>query len=256
MCVSPCSSSLSLRHEGSCARGPWRPRRARRAAAGGWPGAGRSPPRPRASEPSTSTASMAQTVRRRSAEACEATTGMPSLMAMDESTVRWQGMGGVRSRSPFKPMGAGVEISSMVSSYNSSLAGIDSDTILCWCLSSKCCPRTCFDDGFFVLAFRAHLVAVLTRAGRSRGRRRLTRDAAVCLCTVRVPWLLMAALRAGAVATSVGTWGPMARDSHRGSCLGRACAWYRDLRSYKACCLCVNANLRHEGSRHSDKEIL
>ena len=202
---------------------------------------------------------MAQTVRRRSAEACEATTGMPSLMAMDESTVRWQGMGGVRSRSPFKPMGAGVEISSMVSSYNSSLAGIDSDTILCWCLSSKCCPRTCFDDGFFVLAFRAHLVAVLTRAGRSRGRRRLTRDAAVCLCTVRVPWLLMAALRAGAVATSVGTWGPMARDSHRGSCLGRACAWYRDLRSCKACCLqlCVpvNANLRHEGSRHSDKEI-
>ena len=74
---------------------------------------------------------MAQTVRRRSAEACEATTGMPSLMAMDESTVRWQGMGGVRSRSPFKPMGAGVEISSMVSSYNSSLAGIDRhDTLL------------------------------------------------------------------------------------------------------------------------------
>ena len=56
-------------------------------------------------------------------------------MAMDESTVRWQGMGGVRSRSPFKPinqsMGAGVEISSMVSSYNSSLAGIDRhDTLL------------------------------------------------------------------------------------------------------------------------------
>ena len=131
------------------------------------------------------------------------------------------------------------------------------DTILCWCLSSKCCPRTCFDDDFFVLAFRAHLVAVLTRAGRSRGRRRLARNAAACLCTVRVPWLLMAALRAGAVATSVGTWGPMARDSHRGSCLGRASAWYRDLRSYTACCLCVCANLRHEGSRHSesDKEI-
>ena len=59
-----------------------------------------SPPRPRASEPSTSTASLAQTVRRRSVEAFEATTGMPSLMAVDESIMRWLGMVRVRQHYP------------------------------------------------------------------------------------------------------------------------------------------------------------
>ena len=52
-----------------------------------------------------------------------------------------------------------------------------------------------------------------------------------------------------------GTVETACRDSRQGSCLGRGGAWYRALRSYTACCLCVNANLPHEGSRHSDKEI-
>ena len=87
-----------------------------------------SPPRPRASEPSTSTASLAQTVRRRSVEAFEATTGMPSLMAVDESIMRWLGMVRVRTATlshQSSAVGAGVKQSSILSSYNSYLAGVD-----------------------------------------------------------------------------------------------------------------------------------
>ena len=76
-------------------------------------------------------ASMAQTVRQCSAEAHEATTAMPSWMAMDESTVRWQSTARARQHLPFNPVGAGVDISSIISSYNSSLAGVDRhDTLL------------------------------------------------------------------------------------------------------------------------------
>ena len=37
------------------------------------------------------------------------------------------------------------------------------DRILCGCFSRKCFPRTCSDDGFFVLPSRAHFVTVVLR---------------------------------------------------------------------------------------------
>ena len=76
-------------------------------------------------------ACLAQTVLRRSVEAYEATAVVPSLMGVDELTVRWQGTARVLRRLPFKPVGAGVEIYSILSSYNSSLGGVDRcDTLL------------------------------------------------------------------------------------------------------------------------------
>ena len=52
--------------------------------------------------------------------------------------------------------------------------------MLWWCLSSKCCPRTCYDDGAGVLLIRARFMAIETRAIRRRGRRGLARHAAAC----------------------------------------------------------------------------
>lgn len=68
---------------------------------------------------------LAHTVRRRSTRAHEAPAVIPSSMAMDESDTRWQGRARVRQGLPRKPEGAGVEISPMISMYNSSMAGVD-----------------------------------------------------------------------------------------------------------------------------------
>ena len=65
------------------------------------------------------------TVRRRSVEVYEATADMPSWMGMDESTERWQGTARVRQRIPVKPVGAGTNIPSILSLYNSSPGGVD-----------------------------------------------------------------------------------------------------------------------------------
>ena len=68
---------------------------------------------------------MASTVRRHSRQAYEAPAVTPSMMAMDESTVRWQGRPRAWQGLPRKPERAGLEISSIISLYNSSSAGID-----------------------------------------------------------------------------------------------------------------------------------
>ena len=69
-------------------------------------------------------------------------------------------------------------------------------------LSSKCYKRTHSGDG--ALLIRVHLTVVEGHADRRCGLRVLARHAAAWLRTVQVqvPWLLMAELRAGAVARS------------------------------------------------------
>ena len=252
--VSPYSRSLSLRHEGSCARGSWRHRRARRPAAR-WPWAGTmSPQPPPALEASSSTSWLLLTVRRRSEQAF----GVAAEMAVDESNCTRRSAARARQPSCASIQGrqsCRASISLQLSTTTSIGTAVLASTVLAVCILRICKARTRSGDGAGLLPIRAHLDTVKARADRRRGLRALARHAAPWLFTVRVPWLLMAELRAGAAVTSVGTWGPMARDSHRGSCLGRACAWYRALGSYTPYCLCVNANLPHEGSRHSDKEI-
>mgnify|MGYP006936394131 FL=1 len=46
------------------------------------------------------------------------------------------------------------------------------DMMLWWCFNSKCCRRTCSDDGSRILLIRAHLAAVETRVARCRRHRR------------------------------------------------------------------------------------
>ena len=64
-------------------------------------------------------------MRRHSAQAHEATAVWPSIMASDESTVRWQGTARVRQRLAFAPEHSGINISSILSLYNTSFAGVD-----------------------------------------------------------------------------------------------------------------------------------
>ena len=70
-------------------------------------------------------ASLAHTVRRRSAEAHEATEEMPSMLAMDEAMERWRGTPQARQGLPRPPIRAGVNISTIISLYNSSLGSVD-----------------------------------------------------------------------------------------------------------------------------------
>jgi hypothetical protein len=76
-------------------------------------------------EPSSSTTFMAGTVQRRSVQAYEATAVVPAMLAMDECTVRWQGKAQARQGLPRKPVGAGVHVSSILSHYHHSFAGVD-----------------------------------------------------------------------------------------------------------------------------------
>ena len=76
-------------------------------------------------EPSTPASWLAHTVRRRSMQAYEATAVMPSMMAMDEFTTRWQGTARARQGLPRKPEGAGIEINSVTSLYNTSFGDAD-----------------------------------------------------------------------------------------------------------------------------------
>ena len=50
---------------------------------------------------------------------------MPSILDMDESTAPWQGTGRARLRLGFMPERSGANISSILSLYNSSYAGMD-----------------------------------------------------------------------------------------------------------------------------------
>ena len=47
------------------------------------------------------------------------------MMATDESTTRWQGTARVRQRLDFAPERSGINISSIISHYNTSFAGVD-----------------------------------------------------------------------------------------------------------------------------------
>ena len=68
---------------------------------------------------------LGHTVRRRLAQAHEATTVMPSMVATDESITRWQGTARAWQGLRRKPEGAGIEISSVISLYNGSCGGVD-----------------------------------------------------------------------------------------------------------------------------------
>ena len=58
-------------------------------------------------------------------QAHEATVVVPSFMTMDESTARWQGTPRVQQRLAFVPEHSGINISSILSHYNTSFAGVD-----------------------------------------------------------------------------------------------------------------------------------
>ena len=74
--------------------------------------------------------------------------------------MRWQGRPQAWQGLPRRPVRAGVETSSIISLYNSSFAGIDRHDASGWCLSSKCCQRTCCDDGARVLPNSVRLAVV------------------------------------------------------------------------------------------------
>lgn len=75
----------------------------------------------RALEPSSSTTWLVQKVRRHSEQAFQ----MPAVMAIDESTLRFQGTAWQRRGLPSKPEGTGVQISSILYDYNTSYGGVD-----------------------------------------------------------------------------------------------------------------------------------
>ena len=58
-------------------------------------------------------------------QAHEATAVVPSIMTMDESTARWQGTPLAQQRLAFVPKHSGINISSILSLYNTSFAGMD-----------------------------------------------------------------------------------------------------------------------------------
>ena len=64
-------------------------------------------------------------MRRRLVQAHEATAVVPSIMTMDESTARWQGTPLAQQRLAFVPKHSGINISSILSLYNTSFAGVD-----------------------------------------------------------------------------------------------------------------------------------
>ena len=76
-------------------------------------------------EPPSTTICTAGTVWRRSVQAFEATAVVPAMLAIDECTVRWQGKARAWQGLPRKPVGAGAHVSSILSHYNSSFAGVD-----------------------------------------------------------------------------------------------------------------------------------
>ena len=58
-------------------------------------------------------------------QAHEATAVVPSIMTMDESTARWQGTTRVQDHLAFAPEHSCINISSILSLYNASFAGVD-----------------------------------------------------------------------------------------------------------------------------------
>ena len=58
-------------------------------------------------------------------QAHEATAVVPSIMTMDESTARWQVTPRVQQRLAFVPEHSVINISSILSLYNTSFAGVD-----------------------------------------------------------------------------------------------------------------------------------
>ena len=79
----------------------------------------------RASEPSAPTPWLTHDVRRRSEQAHEAAAVMPQLLAIDEGTVAFRGTARVWQGVPRKPGRAGIEITSMISIYNTPRTSVD-----------------------------------------------------------------------------------------------------------------------------------
>lgn len=79
----------------------------------------------RALESSPESTWLTHTVRRRLVQAHKATAVVPSIMTMHESPARWQGTPRVQQRLAFLPEHSRINISSILSLYNTSFAGVD-----------------------------------------------------------------------------------------------------------------------------------
>ena len=79
----------------------------------------------RALESSPQSTWLTHAVRRCLVQAHEATAVVPSIMTMDESIARWQGTPRVQQRLTFVPEHSRINISSILSLYNTSFASVD-----------------------------------------------------------------------------------------------------------------------------------